>query len=215
MYLVLSMVRGRSSWYHVMVGRGRPSMPHGIIAVSPRWTRRSSGSAWNSEDKSEIRNTRYKWQWFQTNYISRSPFLTIFHLQINSLAPGRLGVIDGWGISCETALIWMSLDFTDDQSTLVQVMAWCCQATSHYLSQCWPRTLSSYGATGPQWVNSLRINDAIWHHRSVRLGRDDDLLPADSKPLPDQCWLIIKGVPWYKPYGNFAGNASFWTVTKM
>ena len=34
-------------------------------------------------------------------------------------------VTDGWGISCEIALIWMSLDFTDDQSTLVQVMAWC------------------------------------------------------------------------------------------
>ena len=32
-------------------------------------------------------------------------------------------VIDGWGISCEIALIWMPLDFTDDQSTLVQVMA--------------------------------------------------------------------------------------------
>ena len=45
-------------------------------------------------------------------------------------------VIDGWGISCEMVLIWMSLDFTDDQSTLVQVMAWCCQAPSHYLSQC-------------------------------------------------------------------------------
>ena len=29
-------------------------------------------------------------------------------------------VIDGWGISCETALIWMLLDFTGDQSTLVQ-----------------------------------------------------------------------------------------------
>ena len=28
-------------------------------------------------------------------------------------------VIDGWGISCEIALIWMSLDFTDDQSALV------------------------------------------------------------------------------------------------
>ena len=50
----------------------------------------------------------------------------------------RILVIDGWGISCEIALIWMSLDFTDDQSTLVQVMAWCCQATSHYLSPCWP-----------------------------------------------------------------------------
>ena len=32
-------------------------------------------------------------------------------------------VIDGWDISCEIALIWMSLDLTDDQSKLVQVMA--------------------------------------------------------------------------------------------
>ena len=45
----------------------------------------------------------------------------------------------------------MSLDFTDDQSTLVQVMAWCRQATSHYLSQCWPRSLLPYGVT--TWAN--------------------------------------------------------------
>ena len=76
---------------------------------------------------------------------------------INSLTPGEselnfryaifkwILVIDGWGISCKTALIWMSLDLTDDQSTLVHVMAWCCQATSHHLSQCWPRSLSPYG----------------------------------------------------------------------
>ena len=51
-------------------------------------------------------------------------------------------------------LLWMSLDFTDDQSTLVQVMAWCRQATSHYLSHCWPRPLSPYGVTRPQWVKS-------------------------------------------------------------
>ena len=49
-------------------------------------------------------------------------------------------VTGGWGISCEIALIWMSLDFTDDQSTLVQVMAWCRQAASHYLNQCWHMT---------------------------------------------------------------------------
>ena len=55
-------------------------------------------------------------------------------------------MIDGWGISSEIALIWMSLDFTDDQSTLVQVMAWCRQATSHYLSQCRPsRHMASLG----------------------------------------------------------------------
>ena len=56
--------------------------------------------------------------------------------KVNSLAPGKFEwnfknvifkqilVIDGSGISCEIALIWMSLDFTDDQSALVQVMAW-------------------------------------------------------------------------------------------
>ena len=34
-------------------------------------------------------------------------------------------------ISCETALRQMQQDLTDHQSILVQVMAWCCQATSH------------------------------------------------------------------------------------
>ena len=34
-------------------------------------------------------------------------------------------------------------------------MAWCRQATSHYLSQCWPRSISAYGVTRQQWVNSL------------------------------------------------------------
>ena len=46
----------------------------------------------------------------------------------------------------------MSLDLTDDKSTLVQVMAWCRQATSHYLSQCWLRSVSPYGVIRPQWV---------------------------------------------------------------
>ena len=51
---------------------------------------------------------------------------------MNSMAPGGLEwnfsfklilVIIGWGISCEIVLRWMSLDLTDDKSTLVQVMA--------------------------------------------------------------------------------------------
>ena len=49
-------------------------------------------------------------------------------------------------------MIWMSLDFTDDQSTLVQVMAWCRQATSHYLSQCCPRSQSPHCVTRQQCV---------------------------------------------------------------
>ena len=42
-----------------------------------------------------------------------------------------------------------------DESILVQVMAWCRQATSHYLNQCWPRPLSPNGVTRPQWVNDM------------------------------------------------------------
>ena len=83
---------------------------------------------------------------------------------LNSLAPGKFEwnfrylifqiilVVDGWGISCELALRWMSPVLADDESTLEQVMAWCRQATSHYLSQCWPRSLPPYGVTRPQWV---------------------------------------------------------------
>ena len=36
-------------------------------------------------------------------------------------------VIDRWGISFEIAIIWLSLDFINDPSILVQVMAWCSQ----------------------------------------------------------------------------------------
>ena len=57
--------------------------------------------------------------------------------------------------SFDKVLRWMIQDLTDDKSTLVQVMAWCRQATSHYLSQCWPRSVSPYGVIRPQWVNSL------------------------------------------------------------
>ena len=83
---------------------------------------------------------------------------------INSLAPGRFEwncgevifkvflVVDSWGIDCQIALRDMSLDLTDDKSTLVQIMAWCLTAPSHYLNQWWLRYLTPYGVTRPQWV---------------------------------------------------------------
>ena len=49
-------------------------------------------------------------------------------VKINSLAPGKFE----WN--------FRSLDLTYGKSTLVQVMAWCRQAASYYLSQCWPRS---------------------------------------------------------------------------
>ena len=38
----------------------------------------------------------------------------------------------------------MPLDLNDNNLTLVQVMAWFRQASSHFRSQCWPRLLSPY-----------------------------------------------------------------------
>ena len=64
------------------------------------------------------------------------------------MAPGRPGchlktamlylvlLIGIFTSSNDNALRLMPEDLTDDKSTLVQVMAWCRQATSHYLSQC-------------------------------------------------------------------------------
>ena len=40
-------------------------------------------------------------------------------------------------ISSVTAFKWMVQDPTDDKSILVQVKAWCRQATTHNLNQCW------------------------------------------------------------------------------
>ena len=64
-------------------------------------------------------------------------------------------------ISCENALRWMSQDFTDDWSTLVQVMAWYSLTWSHYLSLCWPWFISSYGVTSPQWVKLQNLDSRI------------------------------------------------------
>ena len=47
--------------------------------------------------------------------------------------------------SYESAFSWIPRDITDDKWTLGQVMAWCCQAPRHYLSQCWPSSLLLYG----------------------------------------------------------------------
>ena len=74
-----------------------------------------------------------------------------------------VSVTGGWGILCKIALRWLSLDVTDDKSTLVQVMAWCPQATSHYLNQSWSRSLMPYGIPVPQWakITTTKQNKTI------------------------------------------------------
>ena len=122
-----------------------------------------------------------KMTYLKLNWVKRTmapvcicPLLLSTQPRLNWLAPWKfecnfrylvfqiISVIDGWVISFELTLRWMSLDLTDDNSTLVQVMAWCRQATSHYLNQCWPRSLSPYGVTRPQKVNIRRAMSVKW-----------------------------------------------------
>ena len=87
--------------------------------------------------------------------------------------------------SCNIALSLIPQNTFDTKSTLVLVMAWCRQVTSHYLSQCWPRSVSLYGITKPQWINatadfagkSALTQVMTWHW-------------TDTKPLPEPMMTI-------------------------
>ena len=69
--------------------------------------------------------------------------------------------------------------FTDDTSTLVQVMAWCCQAPSHYLNQCWARSMVSLGHNELKSPRRGHINSS-WHWQ---------IPPATGLPY---CWVVRK-----------------------
>ena len=104
-------------------------------------------------------------------------------LSINSLAPGRYQcdskndqsvfnlalLIAIFKSSYDNVLRWMPQDLTDYKSTLVQVMAWCRQATNHYLNQCWPRSPTPYGVTRPHWVNWSNVDSSSLRYSSSRL----------------------------------------------
>ena len=56
---------------------------------------------------------------------------------------------------CEIPLIWIPQNtFDNDKSTLVQVMAWCHQATGNHLNQCWPIYMTPWYAS--QGHNELK-----------------------------------------------------------
>ena len=78
-------------------------------------------------------------------------------LWINSLAPGSChsnltciifklimqNTCSILGTCHEIDQRWMSQNSTNEKSMLAQVMAWCHQATNHYLSECCPRFMAS------------------------------------------------------------------------
>ena len=82
------------------------------------------------------------------------------------------------GVLCETALCWMP------QNTLVQIMVWCHQATSHYLSQCWPRSMLSYGITRPWGIE----HKLPWPDTVHRIGKKIDFAHFQVVLEATRCW---------------------------
>ena len=66
---------------------------------------------------------------------------------------------------CQIFLRWMSQNIFDEKSTLVQAMAWCHQAASHYLSQCWPRSMASLGHNE---LNESHESTLNYNHHKTR-----------------------------------------------
>ena len=89
-------------------------------------------------------------------YGSNFKSITVKPIENSSLGTGR-----------EIAFSWCLQNLNDEKSTLVQVIAWCCQTISYmyYLSKCWPRSMSTYCITGPLWV----YNSTSARERNVKV----------------------------------------------
>ena len=98
-------------------------------------------------------------------------FYTTCQFWWKSIYPMRGSVpelISPWDILstfCETGLRIVLQNPIDNKSTLLQVMAWCHQATSYYLSQCWARSMLPYGITRPWWVH---LHPMYLHHSRLK-----------------------------------------------
>ena len=90
-------------------------------------------------------------------------------------------MIHGRCVSSVIVHRWMSRGLTDNKSTLVRVMAWCRQATSHYLGQWWPR----------YHMASLRHNDLTRDALTQNISRGIDFLNQVTETI-DGCVLIEK-----------------------
>ena len=85
----------------------------------------------------------------------------------------------------EITLKWAKKTLLMISPTLAQAISRCRKATCHYLSRCWPRYMSLYGVTRPQWVNK---DVKVWL-QGVNMGtllKDIPLTKAGFKPT--QVW---------------------------
>ena len=146
-----------------------------------------------------------KWKHFPRYW----PFVRGIHRSpVNSPHKGQWRGAFMFSLICAWINDWVN---TDVQSTMVRVMTWCCQAASHYLRQCWPRSKSTCVVARPQ---SVKCDNPLLKFRNV-LSRSKNkhgyaLLPPFHddvikwKHFP-RYWPFVRGIPPTK-----ASYAEFW-----
>ena len=91
--------------------------------------------------------------------------VTLTHISLENLAGKLQTTFSNTFYSIKN--VWTSIKISqkfvpkgpiDNESTLVQVMAWRRQATSHYLSQCWTSSPTDICGTRGRWVNVTLTN---------------------------------------------------------
>ena len=80
------------------------------------------------------------------------------HKPLRNVAISRVKYVITFYISSSLVQVWNYYQLNAPErfrlkSTLAQIMDWCHQATSHYLSQCWPSSMPPYGVTILRWLN--------------------------------------------------------------
>ena len=94
---------------------------------------------------------------FSANMLTLNALAPVFFIETEVIS--KLILVIDW---CLSSLKCISLDPTDDKSSLLKVMAWCRQATGHFLNQHWPRSMSPHGVNNNciispfTWLNFLQ-----------------------------------------------------------
>ena len=116
--------------------------------------------------------------------------------------------------SNDNALRWMPWDLTDDKSTFAQVMAWCLQAMSYYLSQCWSSSMSPYGLTRPQWVNICTSLNTQMHTQTYTVISEEVpwwMIQTSSSKF-SLCYFSYQTLCWSNKHVIFMGWLFFFTA---
>ena len=115
---------------------------------------------------------------------------------------------------------WPAMNATRPYRWLAEVMAWCWPATSHYLSQYWPSSMSPNGVTRPQWVKWIWCSFAClsyWLDTLIYLKKCDPNLARFSAILFSAIMMLSSNgkpflvtAPVWGEFTSMLFSQSFW-----